>query len=108
MFGPAAVLAAAPFLSVTGDYFEMATVLVTAPMGAGPRTMRSDDLFRLIGQLARSDIVVDHAVAIPITLACLGLSFLLVGWTYELGLAWWVTADRWRVRAFRGPRGRAS
>ncbi|MFI5365900.1 MAG: hypothetical protein ACHQ4J_09760, partial [Candidatus Binatia bacterium] len=54
-FGAAVVLALAPFYSLTGDYFEMGSILVTRAAtlahGGGPlrfASLRSDDVMRLV------------------------------------------------------------
>ena len=64
--GAATVLALAPFISLTGDYYEMGSVLATrawAPLQAPPNpyeatagvmALRSDDLIALIGRLIDS------------------------------------------------------
>ncbi len=60
LFGAGTVLAMAPFCSLTGDYYEMGSILVTGAWGLAlgrgghpiPDAIRSDDLLRLIGDLA--------------------------------------------------------
>lgn len=66
MTGAAAVLALAPFISLTGDYYEMGSILVTRaaspfetpPEPGDPATglmrLRSDDLIALSASLARA------------------------------------------------------
>ena len=60
LFGPAVVLGAAPFYNLSGDYFEMGSIITTrvatwlsGATGHPPRFagVRSDDVFALIGQL---------------------------------------------------------
>lgn len=57
LFGAAVPIAYAPFVSLTGDYYEMGSILVTrvvaalAPGFAVDR-WRSDDVFKLVGTLA--------------------------------------------------------
>lgn len=60
LFGPAVVLGAAPFYNLSGDYYEMASIITTRVLtwvsGAPshpPRFVgvRSDDVFTLIGNL---------------------------------------------------------
>lgn len=57
LLGAAAVLALAPFYNAAGDFYEMGSILVTraAALGSGTplfASLRSDDLFALLGQLA--------------------------------------------------------
>lgn len=99
LFGPAVVLASAPFLSLTGDYFEVGTVLVTAtPWGRKFHLLRSDDLFRMVGEASRHEIN-PGLVDLLVVLIALGLSFALVSWTYRAGVAWHTIVRRWRSRA---------
>lgn len=60
LFGPAVVLGAAPFYNLPGDYYEMASIMTTRAVswaggasGHPPRfaSVRSDDVFTLIGSL---------------------------------------------------------
>ena len=45
--------ALAPFLSLTGDAYEIGSILITnLPPWAGLEALRSDDLFRLVGELS--------------------------------------------------------
>lgn len=48
LLGPAIVLALAPFYSLTGDYYEMGSILVTGAMGEDWYPLRSDDLFKVM------------------------------------------------------------
>lgn len=99
LFGPAVVLASAPFLSLTGDYFEMGTVLTTAtPWGRGYRLLRSDDLFRMVGETWRHEIN-PGLLDLLVVLLSLGLAFFLVSWTYRAGAVWAATLRRWNSRA---------
>lgn len=50
-FGPGVVLGLAPFYNLPGDYFEMGSIVVTRWLGAEWHGLRSDDLFRLIGDV---------------------------------------------------------
>lgn len=55
LFGPGAVLATAPVISLTGDYFEMAGILVSrvlafARPGTDASGLRSDDLMLALGE----------------------------------------------------------
>ena len=51
LFGPGLVLAAAPLMGLTGDYYEMGSILVSAGLGM-PRaaSLRHDDLFALLSE----------------------------------------------------------
>jgi hypothetical protein len=85
LFGPAVVLAAGPFVSLAGDYFEMGTILTTAPLAASWHALRSDDLFRLVGELRRGEVEVSGAGAAGIIVISLLLGCVMAGWTYSLG-----------------------
>lgn len=50
--GAGFVLGLAPFYNLPGDYFEMGAILATHPLDPRWQTLRSDDLFRLLGLLA--------------------------------------------------------
>lgn len=55
--GAAMPIAFAPFISITGDYYEMGSILVsraasTIASGFDPTRWRSDDLFKLAGELS--------------------------------------------------------
>ena len=66
--GPALVLALVPFLSLTGDYYEMGSIVVTrsvVPLDPPPEPsetprgvmkLRSDDLPSLIGRIVRDGV----------------------------------------------------
>ncbi len=98
LLGPTFILAAAPIISLTGDYFEMATVILTrgyAMAGlAGLEVLRSDDVFRLVGDLHEGEISIGEGgfrmwiVSGAVILCSLGLSLSLASWTYHLGVAW--------------------
>jgi hypothetical protein len=45
LFGPGIVLGLAPFISLSGDYYEMGSILVTRILGEAWHPLRSDDLF---------------------------------------------------------------
>jgi hypothetical protein len=58
--GVAMPLAYAPFISLTGDYYEMGSILVSRAAsklvaGFDPPRWRSDDLFKLAGELSAGD-----------------------------------------------------
>ena len=48
LLGPAIVLALAPFYSLTGDYYEMGSILVTRAVGEAWYPLRSDDVFTVM------------------------------------------------------------
>jgi hypothetical protein len=63
------IVGAAPLVGLFGDYYELGSILVTRaarPLSGGfdPTVLRSDDLFRLIGELAR-DPARHGAVGLP-------------------------------------------
>ncbi|HEY3176708.1 MAG TPA: hypothetical protein VGK94_13215 [Candidatus Polarisedimenticolia bacterium] len=86
LFGPAVILAAAPLISLTGDYFEMGTVLATLlPWWRGLAHLRSDDLFRLLGGLAGGEIEDGPSALLAIGVSIL-IALVLASWTYRLGI----------------------
>ena len=55
-FGFSLPFALAPFLSLTGDAYEIGSILTTqVPPWAGSAALRSDDIFRLVPELAKLD-----------------------------------------------------
>lgn len=98
LLGPVAVLAAAPFMSLTGDYFEMASVLLTRGYSAagirGLEVLRSDDLFGLLGLMYEEKIVIDASpvvnwtIALSVITVSLLLALTLASTTYRLGIIW--------------------
>lgn len=91
-FGPAVVLATAPFLSVTGDYYEIGSTLVTRWLPDAYREIRSDDLFETIGRLRATPAGTPRRGLFVTLSAAVGL--VLAGWTYALGGGWSLTARR--------------
>jgi len=99
LFGAAIVIGLAPFYSLPGDYFEMGSIattrLLTFLRGGGNPPMfeklRSDDIFKLIGQLCTQPSELglhgtgDVAWAVPIILVSLALALLFALATYALG-----------------------
>ncbi len=93
------VVGLAPFYNLPGDYFEMGSILVTRVLtffaGRGPdplyESLRSDDVFKLIGTLiARpQDLHLSGAGAIAgaalIVLASICVAILLAFLTYAMG-----------------------
>lgn len=87
--GIAMPIAYAPFISITGDYYEMGSIVVsriTSRLIAGfdVERWRSDDLFKLAGELSAGDGTAFDAFG-------LGLSFtagvVLIYLTYAAGIA---------------------
>ena len=99
LFGAAVVLALAPFYSIPGDYYEIASIpttrVATWLMGGGNvaayERIRSDDVFALIGDVfARpSELGLsgasETAVAVGLIFVSLTLAVLLAFLTYSLG-----------------------
>jgi len=84
-FGVAFPLAFVPFLSLTGDYYEIGSILVSRTVTIWeptftPQRWRSDDLFKLLGTLSRSRLSAGDVAGI-------GGSFLL-GLILSLGTYW--------------------
>lgn len=86
--GVAMPIAFAPFISITGDYYEMGSILVSRVVsmmtpGFDPSRWRSDDLFKLAGELSGGD-------GSALDVLGLGLSFLtgvaLIYLTYAAGM----------------------
>jgi hypothetical protein len=88
-FGAALPVALAPFLSLTGDAYEIGAILVTRlPPWAGPaahRLLRGDDLWRRLQAIATTATTVDTAVRPPLPMWQLWLGAALAAAT---GLAW--------------------
>lgn len=92
VFGAALPIAFAPFVSLTGDYYEMGSILVSdaatrmAP-GIDVARWRSDDLFKLAGALfgpAGTGTLGDAAALLVSFAVGVGLAVL----TYAVGAAW--------------------
>ncbi len=95
LLGPAAVLAMAPWMSLTGDYYEMGSILVTrlaAAAGADLAALRSDDMLALISTVwsaARStgpDGPWGSALTASVIAASFFLGLVLASFTYSLGV----------------------
>lgn len=92
LFGAALPIAGAPFLSLTGDYYEMGSILVSRVVawitpGFAVTRWRSDDLLELGGQLFGSDgtgTVSDAAGLAASFVLGVALAFL----TYAAGGVW--------------------
>ena len=93
MYGAGLIIAFAPFISVTGDYYEMGAILITRVMGSlfpsSPwESFRSDDVFRLLQEIAKDPAAFNihgslakiRAIMIIVTSFALGL--FLAGLTY--------------------------
>ena len=99
LFGTAIVVGLAPFYNIPGDYFEMGSITTTRLLtflrgGGNPpifEKLRSDDIFKLIGQLCSEPAELglqgggDIAVAVPIILVSLAFALLFAFATYWLG-----------------------
>ena len=84
LFGPAVVLSAAPFLSVAGDGYEIASVLVTALLTDRWLAIRTDDL---VGLLRPGGLPGEVATAAGFALiaASAVVSAVISGWIYRAG-----------------------
>lgn len=102
LFGPGIVIGLASFYNLTGDFFEIGTIISTRLVNlvtAGKASsiisayweLRSDDLFRLITEISASpsSYGVGHSVGLPIVIAVIILGFILAVWsagfTYLIG-----------------------
>jgi hypothetical protein len=90
-FGVAMPLAYAPFISLTGDYYEMGSLFVSRAASrffmADPDRWRSDDLVKLVKELFFSQTpssLLD--IAVVITSLLLGIALIFA--TYWLGTVW--------------------
>ncbi|MEO7761517.1 MAG: hypothetical protein ABIS68_06345 [Casimicrobiaceae bacterium] len=87
LIGAALPIALAPFISITGDYYEAGSIVVTRLVHAldpsrQPEQWRSDDLFRLLGTLSgRGTTAIDWAIVGASLLTGLVLALL----TYHCG-----------------------
>ncbi|MBW2273066.1 MAG: hypothetical protein JRG96_07325 [Deltaproteobacteria bacterium] len=85
LFGIAFVLVAIPFISIPGDYFEVGSIVTTRVASwvvdeetAGAiEAVRSDDAFKLIGQLAGEPGELGLADHVPLAAALIVLSFVV-------------------------------
>jgi hypothetical protein len=89
-FGAALPVALAPFLSITGDYYEIGSILVSRALALFSPAVdvsryRSDDLFELGERLFASGV---GATDVFVVTAALLVGFALALTTYQLGRAW--------------------
>jgi hypothetical protein len=92
LFGAALPIAFAPFVSLTGDYYEMGSILVSRAAthidpGVDVARWRSDDLFKLAAALFGSAGTGTLGDAI-VLIVSFGLGAVLAVLTYGLGVAW--------------------
>jgi hypothetical protein len=92
LFGAALPIAFAPFVSVTGDYYEMGSILVSRAAthidpGVDVARWRGDDLFKLAATLFGSAGIGTLGDAIVLILS-FGVGAVLAVLTYALGAAW--------------------
>jgi hypothetical protein len=85
--GVAMPIAFAPFISITGDYYEMGSIIVsrltsTLAGGFDLQRWRSDDLFKLAGELQAGDGTVADALGLSIAFIA---GVLLMFATYAAG-----------------------
>jgi hypothetical protein len=95
--GTSIPIAFAPFISLTGDYYEMGSILVSraaafAVPGFAPERWRSDDLFKLAARLQETADASTFDAA-GVAAACL-VGLVLAFATYALGHLWagWLAA----------------
>lgn len=84
LFGAAVPWAFAPFVSLTGDAFEIGTLAaVNLPPAFGERTLVGDDLVRKAGELdfaGRPDLVGGFAIAVMVGVLWCFAWYALAGW----------------------------
>jgi hypothetical protein len=102
------IVGLAPFISLTGDYFEIGTIIATkfwnTVFQGHPAlsidaywSLRSDDLFRLISDISSSPHLYGLAdfsnlvLVMTVMLSGFCLALLTCGWTYQVG---WILAVR--------------
>jgi hypothetical protein len=91
--GASAVLALAPFYNLPGDYYELGSILATRAAGPEFHGLRSDDLVRVVGDLATRPqaLGVGGAVAaaagIVVAGAALGILLALLSYAAGRGIA---------------------
>lgn len=97
--GSAVVIGLAPLYNIFGDYFEMGSILITrasSAIGLGAdrpafESLRSDDVFKLVGELfTKSETLAlsgagDTAIAALLILLSFALGIVLAILTYALG-----------------------
>ena len=100
--GPGLVIGLAPFINLTGDYFEMGTIISTRVINILTRgasetaiegfwAMRSDDIFRLLGEIAEDtgrygfNSASGSVMSLAVIIVGLILAIWLCGVTYGLG-----------------------
>jgi hypothetical protein len=100
--GMGMILGLAPFMSVTGDYFEIGTIIMTkiwnSVLQGYPAqsieaywNLRSDDIFRLISEISAEPNLyglngfLGFLEIVVIVLSGFFLSILFSGWTYQIG-----------------------
>jgi hypothetical protein len=101
LFGAGIVVGLAPIYQLPGDYFEMGSIVVTGLLtivsGSETvvfQTLRSDDIFRLIGELftKAGEMGLDTAgrlvAGILVIIASLAMAIFLALATYHLGRLW--------------------
>jgi hypothetical protein len=93
LFGTSLIIAFAPFISVTGDYYEMSSILITRVLESlfpsfPWEAFRSDDVFRLLQVMTKDPAAFNiHGFlskmrAVLITLTSFALGLFLAGLTY--------------------------
>lgn len=104
LLGPAFVLALAPFYSLTGDYYEMGSIITTRVVGMLRGTLppyRSDDVIQLVAdvltQPAQFGIANSGGAAAAVGIIAAGLAVGAV-----LALATYATGARWSGSTWSG------
>lgn len=102
LLGPGIVMGLASFYNLTGDFFEMGTILSTrliniltagfaADTWQGFWLLRSDDIFRLMGEIFENPHIYGMhqasgiLITIPVILLGFFLAVCLAGWVYLAG-----------------------
>jgi hypothetical protein len=90
LFGAALPIAFAPFISLTGDYYEMGSILVSRAVavidpGFEVSRWRSDDLPKLVGELFADGGTATDAIGLAASFA---VGVVLAFVTYALGAEW--------------------
>jgi len=94
LLGAAAIVAMAPWMSLTGDYYEIGSILMTrlvATTGADFSSLRSDDMLSLVSSVWRAPVGAGSSnpgpspAAVAMIVASFVLGVLLASVTYSLG-----------------------
>jgi hypothetical protein len=98
--GASLPIAYAPFISITGDYYEMGSIVISRLValvvpGFEVTRWRSDDLIKLVGELFGATGTLLDAAGLAMSFA---VGTVLMFGTYGLGVLWAEVVARWGRR----------